>query len=137
MVIIRRTVSLQTFPFFHHNPQHTPQHTPQQNFHHFFSILLTYTLKKYTILTAYSKHIPYHTTLGLPYEAINHSAEAVAIAQYTASFFVQQARKSAHKYANVTEEDKVPTVYVITFIYAPFYSLMIRYVLLRTAYLFE
>ena len=35
---------------------------------------------------------------GTPYEVINHSWNAVQIAQYTANFFVQQARKSSHKF---------------------------------------
>ena len=43
-------------------------------------------------------------TNGIPNEAINHSPEAVLIAQYTANFFVQQARYSNHKYNNPTDE---------------------------------
>ena len=34
---------------------------------------------------------------GSPYEAINHSSHAIAAAQYTASFFVEEARKSTHR----------------------------------------
>jgi gamma-glutamyl hydrolase len=43
-------------------------------------------------------------TNGIPNEAINHSPEAILIAQYTANFFVQQARYSNHKYKNPTDE---------------------------------
>jgi len=42
---------------------------------------------------------------GIPGEAINHSAEAVLIAQYTANFFVQQARKNTHSFPTPAEED--------------------------------
>ena len=34
---------------------------------------------------------------GTAYEAINHTPDAVAVAQYTANYFVKQARKSNHK----------------------------------------
>jgi gamma-glutamyl hydrolase len=44
-------------------------------------------------------------TNGIPNEAINHSPEAVAIAQYTSNFFVQQARKSNHKFATAAAEE--------------------------------
>jgi gamma-glutamyl hydrolase len=40
-----------------------------------------------------------------PAEAIDHSPDAVAVAQYTADFFVEQARKSSHKFATNKEED--------------------------------
>ena len=43
---------------------------------------------------------------GYPYEAINHSAEAVEIAQYTASFFVAQARKNKHSFASLAAQQK-------------------------------
>lgn len=54
---------------------------------------------------------PYHCrrwqeTNGIPEEAINHSAEGVLVAQFTANFFVNEARKSTHKYASPTDEDK-------------------------------
>ena len=42
---------------------------------------------------------------GAPYEAINHSPEAVKIAQYTANFFVEQARKNNHKFPSDEVED--------------------------------
>ena len=42
---------------------------------------------------------------GIPNEAINHSPEAVAVAQYTSNFFVQQARKNDHKFTTFAEED--------------------------------
>lgn len=45
------------------------------------------------------------TTAGIPAEAINHSPEAVVIAQYTANFFVQEARKSTHSFPSPEEED--------------------------------
>eukprot|EP00933_Yihiella_yeosuensis_P017746 TRINITY_DN14772_c0_g1_i1.p1 TRINITY_DN14772_c0_g1~~TRINITY_DN14772_c0_g1_i1.p1 ORF type:complete len:357 (+),score=64.84 TRINITY_DN14772_c0_g1_i1:101-1171(+) len=41
---------------------------------------------------------------GAPFEDIPHSADAVAVAQYTANFFVNQARKNMHKFENVSEE---------------------------------
>ncbi len=44
-------------------------------------------------------------TNGIPNEAINHSLEAVQIAQYTANFFVNQARKSTHKYSTAAAEE--------------------------------
>ena len=43
-------------------------------------------------------------TNGIPNEAINHSPEAILIAQYSANFFVQQARHSNHKYDNPIDE---------------------------------
>jgi gamma-glutamyl hydrolase len=42
---------------------------------------------------------------GEPYETINHSPDAVKIAQYTANFFVQEARKNFHKFQTPEEED--------------------------------
>lgn len=42
---------------------------------------------------------------GVPSEAINHSPDAVLVAQYSANFFVQQARKSSHFYSVPEEED--------------------------------
>lgn len=44
---------------------------------------------------------------GMPYEAINHSADAVRVAQYFANFFVQQARRSTHKFSNVAIEQSL------------------------------
>lgn len=44
-------------------------------------------------------------TDGVPNEAIDHSPAAVYIAQYTADFFVQQARKSAGTFADASVED--------------------------------
>ena len=41
---------------------------------------------------------------GVPYEAIDHSFDAVIIAQYTANFFVEQARNSNHKFKDSTIE---------------------------------
>lgn len=43
-------------------------------------------------------------TNGIPNEAINHSRNAVKIAQFTANFFVDEARKSKHRFASSTEE---------------------------------
>ena len=42
---------------------------------------------------------------GYPYEAINHSENAVKIAQYTANFFVKESRQSTHKFSDSEEED--------------------------------
>ena len=42
---------------------------------------------------------------GTPKEAINHSPQAVMLSQYTAEFFVQEARKNNHRYENWEEED--------------------------------
>lgn len=39
------------------------------------------------------------------YEAINHSEEAVAVTQYVADFFVNQARLSGHRFPSKEEED--------------------------------
>ncbi len=44
-------------------------------------------------------------TNGIPNEAINHSPHAIAVAQYTANFFVQEARKNFHTYATPAKED--------------------------------
>ncbi len=41
---------------------------------------------------------------GSAYEAINHSPNAVAVTQYTANFFVQQARLSTHSYSTWEDE---------------------------------
>jgi len=43
---------------------------------------------------------------GAPHEAINHARDAVLIAQYTANFFVEQARHNFHKFATPADEDK-------------------------------
>lgn len=43
---------------------------------------------------------------GAPHEAINHARDAVLIAQYTANFFVEQARHNFHKFATAADEDK-------------------------------
>lgn len=45
-------------------------------------------------------------TDGIPNEAINHSRHAVKIAQFAANFFVDEARKSNHRFASSEEEDK-------------------------------
>lgn len=45
------------------------------------------------------------TSDGVPKEAINHSADAVAVSQYTASFFVNQARRNFHQFPTPQEED--------------------------------
>lgn len=42
---------------------------------------------------------------GVPAEAINHGAEAVVAAQYTADFFVRQARRNSHKFSSAAAED--------------------------------
>jgi gamma-glutamyl hydrolase len=47
----------------------------------------------------------YGETNGTPNEGINHSAEAVAVSQYTANFFVNQARKNNHKFSSYQEEE--------------------------------
>jgi hypothetical protein len=44
-------------------------------------------------------------TNGIPNEAIDHSAHAVEIAQYTANFFVGETRKNVHKFATAEAED--------------------------------
>lgn len=44
-------------------------------------------------------------TDGIPNEAINHSPNAIEIAQYTANFFVNQARGNFHAFATPEEED--------------------------------
>lgn len=41
-----------------------------------------------------------------PYEAIDHSPEAVYIAQYTANFFVEQTRHNFHHFPSDAEEDQ-------------------------------
>lgn len=44
------------------------------------------------------------TPEGLPFEAIPHSAEAVAVEQYVANFFVNEARKNSRRFSNAVEE---------------------------------
>lgn len=44
---------------------------------------------------------------GIPYESINHSPHAIAIEQYMANFFVQETRKSNHKFTNPEEEESL------------------------------
>jgi len=44
---------------------------------------------------------------GAYYEAINHSAHGIAIEQYLANFFVAEARKNYHVFANVDEEESL------------------------------
>ena len=39
-------------------------------------------------------------TDGAPYEAINHGAHAVEVSRWVANFFVREARKSAHAFAD-------------------------------------
>jgi len=46
------------------------------------------------------------TVDGIPKEAINHSQHAILVAQYTATFFVEQARKNSNKFATPADEDK-------------------------------
>ena len=41
----------------------------------------------------------------MPYEAINHTTHAGMVAQYTASFFVNEARKSSPVFINQTLEE--------------------------------
>ena len=41
---------------------------------------------------------------GVPYEAINHSPDAILISQYMADFFVQETRKSTHKFDDPNTE---------------------------------
>jgi gamma-glutamyl hydrolase len=41
---------------------------------------------------------------GTPFEAIDHNWDAIQIAQYTANFFVQQSRKSNHKFQDTSTE---------------------------------
>eukprot|EP01038_Epipyxis_sp_PR26KG_P011606 gene11606-15544_t len=45
------------------------------------------------------------TSSGIPKEAINHSFDAISIAQYTANFFVEQTRQNIHSFATPEEED--------------------------------
>ncbi|XP_002740734.1 gamma-glutamyl hydrolase-like [Saccoglossus kowalevskii] len=48
---------------------------------------------------------------------INHSEEAVLVTQYLANFFVQEARKSAHKFSSQSEE-----LAALTYSYTPVYT---------------
>ena len=41
---------------------------------------------------------------GTPYEVVQHTREAVAISQYLATFFVEQCRKNAHRFASAADE---------------------------------
>lgn len=43
-------------------------------------------------------------TDGIPNEAIDHSPEAILIAQYTADFFVQQTRRNEHRFASTEQQ---------------------------------
>lgn len=47
----------------------------------------------------------YGKTDGIPNEAINHSADAVAVSAYTANFFVNQVRNNFHKFASAEAEE--------------------------------
>ena len=47
----------------------------------------------------------WYQTNGIPYESINHSAEAVYITQYVSNYFVAEARKSSHTFADPDEEN--------------------------------
>jgi gamma-glutamyl hydrolase len=42
---------------------------------------------------------------GEMYEAINHSYDAILISQYISNFFIQQARRSTHKFSSAQVED--------------------------------
>lgn len=42
---------------------------------------------------------------GIPLEAINHSPDAIKIAQYASNFFVEEARKNSHSFATFAAED--------------------------------
>ena len=42
---------------------------------------------------------------GIPNEAIDHSSDAVKAAQFAANFFVDEARKSSHRFASPSQED--------------------------------
>lgn len=44
------------------------------------------------------------TPEGIPNEAINHSPEAVRVSQYASNFFVKQARRSSHAFADTARE---------------------------------
>ena len=58
---------------------------------------------------------------GTPKEAINHSPDAVAAAQYMANFFVQQARMNTHKFAN-TADEKAALIWNYQCTYTDYYS---------------
>jgi gamma-glutamyl hydrolase len=45
------------------------------------------------------------TSDGYPLEAIDHSADAVLIAQYMANFFVGETRQNYHRFPTQTDED--------------------------------
>ena len=45
-----------------------------------------------------------YTDTEIPVEGINHSFDSIQIAQYTANFYVQQARKSNHKFVDPDTE---------------------------------
>jgi gamma-glutamyl hydrolase len=49
--------------------------------------------------------IRFGKTNGIPNEAINHSPDAVLASLYPATFFVNEARKSSHRYSSASEED--------------------------------
>ena len=44
---------------------------------------------------------------AVPYEVIDHSPDAIKVSQYMANFFVQQARKSSHSFANPATEQSL------------------------------
>lgn len=44
------------------------------------------------------------TPEGMPNEAINHSPDAIRVAQYASNFFVQQARRSSHSFSSAAQE---------------------------------
>lgn len=46
----------------------------------------------------------YKSDDGTPYQAIDHSEDAVYMSQYMSNFFVSQARKSSHVFSDLEEE---------------------------------
>ena len=45
------------------------------------------------------------TSEGIPNEAIDHSKDAILASQYMGNFFVDQARRSSHRFPSEPEED--------------------------------
>jgi gamma-glutamyl hydrolase len=63
---------------------------------------------------------------GHPYEAIDHGAEAVQLAQHLASFFVSEARRSQHRFPDSASELAFSSYNAAPTAYAPEHPMFMR-----------
>jgi gamma-glutamyl hydrolase len=100
-------------------PQHFDETPAVMNFYDALStnkdrqgvaFISTIEAKKYPIFGTQwhpeKNNFEFQEANGIPLEAINHSPDAVLVSQYTANFFVNQARKSTHKFSNPQTEQQ-------------------------------